>query len=331
MPLVKTSYETTAGSSLPQGKLAVELKGALITSELSQHQFNVSAIDDYKLVFVAGMDSRESAIPPFVHPYLVEGFKGKNYLIADIRPFRNSTDPWLSEKNFEDSVKNKAEYLLTKNRAIMELKWVAGQQAKLKTKFKFAATMFAAWVNQAVTKIYGLDFQDQKTIMAISLYYYHSLFTADKHLQDKNLDVAVIHTIKATKLQPGEVKLIFDQMPEINGIESLCEAIKTLPGNVRLENFNLPTLLSILANTWYGNNARDMIAVALEYPPVWISIIAAAITERTYRSSPIARLVEGQAKNSEMGEFKLNYLDEVQIQTFAVEAIDNDNVVFRDF
>lgn len=331
MPVSKTSYETTFGSIFPSHKLEAALKEALVSSSLSTQNMGVSPFKEAHLVFVAGLEPSESQIPSFNHPYLIENFKGRSYLVADVRPFKNSSANYLDGKTFEQSVKNKTEYMLTKNRAILELRWIAGDQSSLRSKFSFAGNVFAAWISQSVSKVYGLDFNDQRVLMAIALYYYHTLFSNQAKLEEKALDIAVIHTIKATRLSEKEVMEVFTEMPEIHSVNDLCEAVKAILKNIRLQDFNLTMLLSVINNTWYGNNARDMISIAIEHPPTWIAIVFAAMTEKTYKSCQIYRLIESQARSGNVSEFKLNYLDEIQSQSqgFATESIDD--VVFRDF
>jgi hypothetical protein len=85
-----------------------------------------------------------------------------------------------------------------------------------------------------------------------------------------------------------------------------------------------------LKNTWYGNNAKELIATALEFPPAWITIVYAAMTEKTYRNSPIYKLIEIQAKRAQsVDEFRGNFYDLV-MSTVAMESI-NEELVFKDF
>lgn len=330
MPIFETSYETTAGLIFPSHKLEAALKEAMVTTNLSSQTFGVSPCEETHLVFVAGLEAGESHIPAFAHPYLIENFKSKRYLVADIRDFKNNAAPYMSMDTFEDSVKNRTEYMLVKNRAILDLKWVSGKQPTLRSKFSFAGNIFAAWISQAVSKVYNLDFQDQRTIMAIALYYYHTLFTEQKRLEEKSLEIAVIHTIKATKMPEREIMDIFNEMPEVDSIDSLCQGIREIVKNVRLQDFNTTLLVSMVKNSWYGANASMMLAVALEHPPTWIAIVFAALTEKTYKSSALYRLIEAQARFGSVSEFKLNYMDEIQSLALVRESVDNE-IEFREF
>jgi hypothetical protein len=62
--------------------------------------------------------------------------------------------------------------------------------------------------------------------------------------------------------------------------------------SVRLKDFNAGVLFTLLGNTWFGANAKEMIAVATEHPPTWIAMLLSAFTERTFKNSQIAKILE---------------------------------------
>lgn len=328
MTVVKTGYKTTVGMMSPTRNLDEAIKKALITTNLAERNFGVRSLNNIHPIFVSGIDSEESHIPAFIHPYLIENFKGNNYLVTDIRSFKNSANTYESEHEFEENVRNKAEYALCKNRAVLELQWLAGQQSQIRKNFSFAVNVFSAWISQAISKSYGLDIHDQYRIMAVAIYYYNTLFVQENVLDSETLEIAVIHTIKATKLPEKEIREIFNSVPKLNDANDLPLAIEQVVQNIRLKNFNLAILLTLIANTWYGNNAKDLIAVSLEYPPVWISIVFAAMTERSYKSSQIYRIIEAQSRSGNVAEFKLNFVDNLD-HVMVAESLTE--IEFREF
>lgn len=329
MPVAKTSYKTSMGLTLPLNGLEHAIKRALASTSLKNANFGVSPINEIHAIFVTGAESAESEIPAFFHPYLIENYQGASYLVTDVRAFRQGKGDAWDAAAFEANVKNKTEYHLVKTRAAVELMWVAGERDQFRRQFGFAARVFAAWISQSVAKTFGLDIHEQYRVMAAAMYYYHCLFTMDNKLDSDAQEIAVVHTIKATRLPEKEVKEIFEAMPEIFDCRDLCKAIAGSIQNIRLETFNLPLLLNLVTNTWYGLNAKDMIAVALEYPPVWTTIVFTAMTEKTYKSSPIARLVESQDRSGAANEFKLNFADKLDSVVMAAESIGP--ITIRDF
>lgn len=330
MPYRKTSYDTTMGAITDLKKLDLALKEALITGNLCNRKLGVEKIDQQTAVFVIGGSADEASIPPFIHPYLIQNFKGQNYLVTDLRSFRTTAQTYMSDREFEASIKNKTEYGLVKSRAVLNLLWLNDDVTGIRARFSFAGSVFAAWLSQAISKAYALDFQDQINIMAVSLYYYHCLFTTETRLTGSALETAVIHTIKVTKLPAKDIYAIFESIGEINTIEDYCAEVKKVIENVRLRDFNLAMLLTLVRNSWYGNNSKDMISVALEHPPTWIAIVYTTLTERTYKSSALYKLIELQGKRGNSDEFRMNFMELIRDTVASLESIDND-VVFKDF
>lgn len=329
MPLFKTSYDTTVGKIFDMKKLDLSLKEALITGSLGYRRLGVEKIDQCAAVFVIGGPD-ENNIPPFIHPYLIQNYKGQNYLISDLRLFRPNSREFLTDREFELNVRNKTEYGLAKSRAVLNLLWLSDSVSSLRTRFSFAGSVFATWLSQAIARAYALDFQEQMKVTAVGMYYYYSLFTTETRLTDSALETAVIHTIKTTKIPASEVYSLFEGLGEIKGIEDYCNEVKKVVENIRLRDFNLAMLLTLVRNTWYGTNSKDLISVALEHPPTWISIVYATATERSYKSSMLYKIVELQAKRGNGDEFLMNYKSLMKETVVSFEDADNE-IVFKDF
>lgn len=331
MPYYKTSYDTTMGQISVLKKLDQSLREALVTGDLQGRRLGVEKVDQRNAVFVIGGSTYETSVQPFIHPYLIQNFKDQDFLVTDLRLFRTSSQDWLSDKEFEAGVRNKTEYMLAKSRAVLNLLWLdSSQVSRLRARFSFAGSVFAAWLSQAISKTYALDFQEQMRIMAVSMYYYYSLFTTENRLEGDALETAVVHTIKATKFPATDIYALFESMGEINGIEDYCVEVQKAIQNVRLRDFNLPMLMTLIRNSWYGTNAKDMLSVALEHPPTWIGIVFTTLTERTYKASALYKLIEMQAKRGNADEFRMNYADLMKSAVVAVESAEEE-LVFKEF
>ena len=330
MPFNRTSYDTTVGKIDDMRKVELALKEALITGALCNRRLGVDEIHQKRAVFVIG-DSSESAIPPFVHPYLIQNFKNQDYLITDVRGFRGNDKMIYTERDFELGVRNTTEYALVKSRAALNALWLGPDVSRIRARFSFAGSVFAAWLSQSISKAYALDFSDQMQLMAVSIYYYHTLFQAGTRLTDQALEIAVVHTIKATKLPAAEVYSLFEKLGDMSSIADYCTELKKVIESVRLHDFSLAMLLTLIRNSWYGTNAKEMLSVALEHPPTWIAIVYATLTERTYKASALYKLVEMQGKRGNSDEFKMNYQELIKNSISATEGVDNDEIVIRPF
>lgn len=331
MPYYNTCYETTAGAALANTqKLEQGLKSALIQSSLTSHTLNLEKVGNVEPVFVLGTEGQND-VPAFIHPYLIPNYKGVAYLVTDMRHFRTTKDAYLSNTEFEKSVKNTTEYGLWKSRALLNLLWVSGEGDRLRTRFQFAGRIFAAWLSQTIAKTYALDLGDQTRLTALGIYYWHSLFTTDSKLEGERLEIAMIHTINTTKMSAKDVDQLFSKFGEFHTVEDYCREAREVTQNVRLRDFNAVMLFHLIKNGWYGTNARELLSAALEHPPTWVSIVYTTLTERSYKSSSLYRIIDVNSSRGNADEFRLNYGQILQAYTLAAESIDNSEIQFRPF
>lgn len=324
----KSSYDTTIGNIFPVQKIQKQIQEALIASDLKDATLGVIANNGVKVVFVTGLHPEEEKIPPFVHPITVDNFKGTKYIVVDARAYKNTISKYPSYKEFEENIKNKSDYLVLKSSAILEQYWNAEDPARMRARFKFAAQVYAAWISQAVNRLYALDFHDQYRVMAISMYFYYTRFVPTGKLEREELNIAVNHTIKTTGLSASEIYNIFEKIPELKNIDDMCQAIRELIENVRLSQFTPDGLLEAIKNTYFGNNAKDYIRIALEFPPIWIAIVFGVLTEKTYKTSPLYKTIETQAKKASVDEFTMNFMT-LYKNVIAIESVDE--IEIRDF
>jgi hypothetical protein len=332
MPFYKTAYDTTAGQvmGLETKKLETAIKAGMITADQQDLPMGVRPVEAVRPWFILGNSNEEKEIPPFIHPYLIQNFKSQTYLVTDLRVFRGANQSYLSQAEFVKSIRNLSEYALAMNRSILGLLWLdESQRARIRAQFGFAGTVFGQMISQAVGRAYGLDLHDQVKLTTLGIYYYHLLFGAESRLEDMRREAAVVHIIKATKLSASDVYALIESLPDINSITDFCKVIPQTLGNIRLKDFNLTMLLTLVRNIWYGLHAKELIAAGLEHPPTWIAIVYATMTERSYRSSQLYKTIELAAKRGNGEEFRLNYQD-LLVQRVVTETIE-EPLVFRDF
>lgn len=332
MPFYKTAYDTTAGQvmGLETKKLEIAIKAGMITADQQDLPMGVRPVEAVRPCFILGNTNEEKEIPPFIHPYLIQNFKSQSYLVTDLRVFRGSNQSYMSQSEFVKSIRNLSEYGLMMNRSILGLLWLdEAHRSRIRAQFSFAGTVFGQMISQAVGRAYGLDLLDQVKLTALGIYYYHLLFGPESQLQDTRREAAAVHIIKATKLQATEVYALIESLPEIHNVTDFCKAIPAVLDNVRLKDFNLTMLLTLVRNIWYGLHAKELIAAALEHPPTWISIVYATMTERSYRSSQLYKTIELAAKRGNGEEFRLNY-QALITQHIVTETIE-EPLVFKEF
>lgn len=315
MSIFKDSYQTTVGSVLVTKTIEQAIKEAIIKDNVNIVNLGVDNNQNYKPIFITGSYSSENDIPLFTHPITIN-FNHVNYVCTDVRLFVNKNTPI---DQIENNVKNRTEFNFAKSRGILNLVWMNDGVNSIKNGLSFAGTVFSAWLSETISKAYVLDFKDQTVLAIITSLYYQSLFIDGSELDDDTKQRLAVHTIKATKAPAQLVFSVFDKIKSMSSIEDYCSCVKEILENVRLNNFNLAMLLTIVRNSWYGTNSKEIISVALEHPPTWCAIVYTALSERTFKSSMVYRIAERFGKRGASDEFIDTYVRMVKDYSVSTE------------
>lgn len=167
-------------------------------------------------------------------------------------------------------------------------------------------TVYASWISENVGRRFSLDHGAQYRLMLLSAIQYYGYFHLGP-LDDDLKNRAAIRISRALRASAQDVLGILDEMEEFGNITEFCRLVREVVGSVRLQNFDVGLLFTILGGTWLGYNAREIACVALEHPPTFISMVNMACNERGFSASPFSKLVQRKGKK-EAGEFstKLN-------------------------
>lgn len=240
--------------------------------------------------------------PTLVHPYLVE-IDQKKILFGDIRLFINKKE---SDRLGSIVSSNPTELAFTVLRTQMNALWVAGEQDNMRRSLSLSNKIFAGWLSDTITKRFGLNPEDQLAIYVLSHFYYKTLFyNKDIFTDDEKLEFAH-HTIKDSRVPANFVMGIFDKIGKMGSIHDYLENIKKIVESRRIQEINLGTLITVIGTTWYGTNSKEILTVALEHPPTFISIAAVAVTQRFYKKSAMYSLATKFGKPSEIEDYIKN-------------------------
>lgn len=309
----RTSYETTIGSSLVVKPIEKAVVEACIRDMLYNQHLNIINTLDVRPIVVMGLYASESNIPLFAHPLYLPNVQGYQFLCLDIRPFvrkeRLEVDDWSKIP----PIRNTTEYQFARDRFILNLAWLTGATHQLQSQFPLAGTVFAGWLSELISRQYALDPRDQVALFCLSYLHYQSLFQESPDLDEETRQAAVIHIIKTTPAPGALIRECVDGILSkgyaLGTINGYCDAVRDYLQNVRLEKFSAGVLVTLTGQSWFGLNAKEILAVALEHPPTWMAIVYTALQERTFRNSNIAKLAERYIK----GTVRTDYINAMSL------------------
>ena len=296
------------GSIVVLDNITKAIKTAFIKDGINKVNLGVRPLHHLEAVFITGLHDSEQDIPLFTHPLEVV-HNGKTYLCTDMRLYVSNLLGRATLADLDNNIKNKVEFNFVKTKSILTLAWLDKKQGHIKNGLGFSANVYSALVSQLISRAYGLDYGDQLLIQIVACYFYYSLFYDDVMITDELVQSWVVHTIQITKTDSALIESTFKKITKCNNMETFCETIKDVCVNSRLHDLNVLVLLTLVKSTWFGANAKEVMSVALEHPPTWVSMVYTALQERSYKNSNIYQYAERLGKRGLAEEFIRSYGD----------------------
>ena len=304
MTIFRTAYDTSAceGYVLEKTVAAVEKAvtlGWFSPIEIVRAERLHPALEE----FIYLIQNDQGQIPSFAHPLPFKTgpagsenseSKGTN-LAVDVRPYGRWDD--LQRKY---AVRNQVEYQIALHRATLNEHWLRESPTILRDISKLPLTIYVSWLSEAVARRYALEADQQMKLAIITGIFYLSLFTnrdpSEKMEEREKLRVTNVLS-QALRIKAKDVIAILDEVDVIPNVKAYVNTAQALVGSVRLNDFSVGTLYALIGSSWY-TNTKELITVAIEHPPTWITLLIAATTERIFKNSAIARLIERQGKDA---------------------------------
>lgn len=305
MSIYLTPYQTTVGKKIVIKAIDHALKEVIIVNpEVVSKKGSTDLYDGA----INGLYDTEEKVPTFVHPFLVDTIGHKQILFMDYRPFVRASTLGTGEVQ----VKNENEYNLAKARLFATKHWMTNDPTAMLAMSGLPASVFAAWISESIAHRFVMDPLDKLKLAVIASFYYQSLFYDVSEFDAEQRQKMTAGCLRYVR---GPANIVFDVTDKIGKLENIndfCDCVKEVIYNPRLDSFNAGILITILKSSWFGNNAAELIAVSLEHPPTWISIIYASISERSYRNANLSKIVEVQSKGGADASFTRSFVSLVQ-------------------
>lgn len=273
-------YETTPCADYNMSRVKDGIRLALIegTSDAAL------GADKNSIPGVRLITSRNRDIPPFSHPFIYED-DGKKSVFIDARGFTRI------DREGAMSISSKTEYDFNVLRAKLSLFWVTQSPADLFALGQLPMTVFCRWISENLARRFGLDPASQMRATIVTGFFYLSMYRLDPEMDEEAKIKSSTQISRATRINVDDIFEIADKMKPMTNVKDFVENLVECVGSVRLERFNIGVLYSSLGGSWFGGNAPELVAVALEHPPTFLAMVFTALHERGFRNTGIAKVV----------------------------------------
>lgn len=244
----------------------------------------------------------ETTIPSFGHPVRVD-YNDRTVFVGDTRP----STRYDRASNF--SISSPGDYQIWLHRLALQYPWEMISPTTIYNLGQFQTMIYSRWIGDNITRRFGLDVDAQLRVHAIAAYFFYTSndITDDEFYNETDIKNIASMMSRYTLPKVDTLIEIMSEIPIMNSVNDLVRAISEHSGSVRLGSFNVATLYQIIGGSWFGSNAREIVAVAIEHPPTFAVLLYNALTNRTYKAAGLSQIVKPFERHEQAASFKANF------------------------
>jgi hypothetical protein len=294
-----TPYQTTACSSYEVKGIQAALQRAEVHGDLAP----AVTLKGTTLKGVYIVPPYVKDIGPFSMPLMFDSQNGPAVAV-DVRGLTKL----IGDRQFKVVVG--AEYEGAIIRGALSLGWIQGGANEMRRFNDIAAKVFIRLMSESLSRRLNLGPYEQQALTVVTGLFYYSNFidltdhSRDGHMPQDEKDKIAVAVSRLTRISPQTVAdFLAGDVPVVNSLDTYCEALRFVVKSPRLERVDAALIMTLMGGLWFGGNARQLMAVALEYPPVWLALIYQALTDRSFHGAQLTKMVETEDRNKAGANF----------------------------
>ncbi len=291
-----TPYQTTACSAtvgLPQ------IQSALQRAEVQGDLGPATTPKGTKLEGVMMVPPYVKDIKPFSMPLEFDTPEGR-MVAVDVRGMTKDTGGTTFK------VLAGGEYEGALIRAALTHAWMDGAANDFRNFGDIAARVFIRLLSETIVRRLHLSpFEQQGVVVACGLFYYSNFIPASEGpLGDDERERIAVAVARLTRINAQTVmNLLGGDLPRVTDLSSFGDALRHIVKSPRLQHVDAGVIIALMGGIWFGGNARQLVAVALEYPPIWFALIYQALNDRSFHNAGLTKMVETENRGNSGAQF----------------------------
>lgn len=279
-------YETTACRAYQHrlGHVADQLE-RMVAVDKGAGQLRRFDLAKYKDLHYYMLVAGDVELPMFSQPLSFHDEAGKCYA-SDVRLFTKL------DNQRQVVVKMVTEYNLRKTQLGLQVVWDAMGPKALAHLTEFPCLVFSRWLGDSITRRMALDAGVQINLYALFAFFFLTRFYPEdqKKIPGTELQRLGAQVAQVSYLPQDKAVALIEHLNIPKDLPEFIEIVRENSGSIRLEDFNVATLFVLLGGSWFGANAKELIAVGVEHPPTFMALLYSTFTERSVRECVLAKL-----------------------------------------
>lgn len=274
MPSIQSAYQTSPCKDYVLSKLKNQLMDALVSFNLIEVRDRIYVVPPEKY------QAATATIPVFNYPMVLE-HKNENVVVFDARTLLNMENGGNLRPVRLDEFQ--AKLILGQ----LALEWADGDTERIFNFNQMPLAIYSGWLGEVIAKRFSIDPSAQLKVSILAAIFYMNQFQ-DKPVTDSAGAADMLVTItRACGWKGGDAEPILKAYQHIGSLDEFCQICRDYTQDLHLRDLNPLTLQGTVGGYWYGNAGRESIAVALEYPPLWLALVFQSLTDRSFKKAAL--------------------------------------------
>lgn len=293
-------YETFTCVGYELEKIVLETQRELTVGSHS----SMNSFDNATGNVVFGLFSNITFNPkPFAHPIDIVKNQGRGdweekLVLVDLRPFTKVS------KISQYDVTKVVEYDLARRRGVLHSIWSTSDGYLVQNVCGPMMQIYCAWISESISRHLNIDTFTQQKIANIAGWWWWCQSNTKEELTEVHRARIYREIAEATRSSYDTVSADLEGIEYFDDLEVFCNEVKERTGGNRIKHLDPASVVQLSAGSWMGTWAREIMAVSIEYPPYFISVVYTAMHERGTRSAPFSKLVQRFLGRPELKGFK---------------------------
>lgn len=203
--------------------------------------------------------------------------------------------------------KSSSDHVFTLSRLFLTIDWSQGKIMNFYTTIEGAGLVYTNWLTRAIGRVFPINAGNpaiQMRVSALAGIFFWSQFFSNDTLplthpsMSRSKAVTASQISKAARVPANLVEELIDLVDgKISSVEEFVKALSEHSESLALENINVAKLFNALSMTWFGANATEHAAYAVEYPPTFYAMILTAMKDNSFRKTVIGEIVKDNIRN----------------------------------
>lgn len=237
---------------------------------------------------VSGLDT-EGLVPSFFHPLTFKDSLGQDHLAVNLRESVVKLPTGELRIRNRNGVNDAAQSLIRMKATWL---WMKGYNEDFLNLSHLPLRVYSRWLAEPISRRLNLDTAMTLRLMVLTSYFYLCLFAKSEDIKSDFVVNCMNRISVQNRIDRNIVMDVLATAPVISDIRSFCTHATELVGADELKMLTPKLMIQVCSNAWIGANAQESSAVAIEYPPYFMSILYGTLGNRFYKNTAVGQIAD---------------------------------------